>query len=236
MIESNGEKFLSPFSEPVQESEFDRLLEFKMNPEKVIHRRGGIDSESSFKLYREGQKIFKIMREKYHISIPEFNYVFAPPESGSKANFVVYTVRDKIHGTPLNEKLSENDDSLRVKLDIFFTNLFRFYQDIYTEGGNYLNDLPPQQFVYGRKRGESEDSVYLIDTDPWYSTFSSNRETLYNSDFFHMLVNLLDLLNTVEEINQFSLLNARNLFRNFVYSIVETSENAEYLSILKKNL
>lgn len=236
MSNVKGERFLSLFSEPVQESIIDRsLLEFETNPNKIIHSRSGTDQEKTYELYREGQKVFKVLRDVYDIPVPEFNYIFAPLEPGRKGEFTVYTVRDKIHGTSLKERLPADDGEVQKRLDTFFTNLFKFYKDIYTDGGNYLTDVPPQQFVYGRKIEEDEDRVYLIDTDPWYEVYNPHIESPYNSNFFHTLVTLVECLKSVEEKNQLSLVNARALLKDFVSSIKETDQNKEYLTTLKKS-
>jgi hypothetical protein len=116
-------------------------------------------------LVQEAENLFGELENKYGVNIPFDDYRIGKDKSG---NDIVYCVVDRIDGKHLEEvgpsiEFSEQAETL-------YTSIAKYFLDKFEEGGLYLWDINGQsQYIYGKKAGEQEDKIYLIDTDIWMS-------------------------------------------------------------------
>ncbi len=180
-----------------------------------------MDLKSSQELYRRGEELFNALRDSYGISVPPFEYVFGQnPSEKNKSSFTIYTIRDRVAGVDLLEANASEDASLKEKVDSSFAKLVHFYSDVYDRGGDYLTDVPPTQFVYGKCSQDTEKEVYLVDTDPWLNSYDKqNEESQFNHDFFYTLKSLFETFQRVKSSLKINLPLADRSFKNLIQSL-----------------
>lgn len=124
------------------------------SPEELNQRyKGKIEIPDLLKI---AEHLFEEIEEKYGILVPASFFV----GRDNSANSIV----DKIEGKNLAQANVSNEIVPQVQK--LYASVAKYFLDKLMYGGFYLTDINnPNQYVYGRKRGESEDKIYLIDTD-----------------------------------------------------------------------
>lgn len=112
--------------------------------------------------FKEGVRDIRELSERYGIALPTFEFVLGD-RGGDKIN--IFTVIDKIDGESL-QNVEKFPQEAKDKLDNFYKSMAQYYFDKYKEGGNYFWDFRNSQFIYGHKKGEKEDRVYMVDIEP----------------------------------------------------------------------
>lgn len=188
-----------PFKTPLEDSEYSHKIKLlEAAPDKVVRkyllysprliklsekitsdewasRRFHEEFEKEIDKFKRGSDIFRTLEKKYHIAIPKFDCVVGKNEED--ADVLVYIVVDKIIGENI-EEASNLPPEAREKLDEFYTALIQYYYDVFQEGGDYWWDFTNKQIVYGHKKDEKEDKVYIVDIEPFYLTLKRNKEDL----------------------------------------------------------
>lgn len=216
-----------PFKNPLMRTIKSTSLEDKFigtleeHPEKVIRTRAYEINNTIIDRHRDVKKMFDNMRTNYGIHIPEMEFVIGPSPK-TKDEIIVYTVVNKIHGNSLNN-LHEtiNSDEARVKIDNCLTSMVQYYWDVEKNGGWYVNDFTNlgELFMYGRRAGETEDNIWLVDVDL--------------PNFFHTKDPDNPQGTLAWKINQFysyfsskiELPNTKDKFREYLESISESNGN-----------
>lgn len=160
-----------PFRSLVSSGISEMFSEIESNPNKVIRTESFDELDERYnnkieitELTKITKKLFKELEEKYGIPTP-VDFLIGKNKEGDK---VVYSIVDKIAGRNLEEV--EPSVEVITKSDALYASVAKYFFDKSNEGGPYLCDINnPSQFVYGRKHGEQEDKVYLVDTDLYIS-------------------------------------------------------------------
>lgn len=168
----------APFRNLIDSDVSEMFSEIENNPNKVIRAEsfGELNERYDNKieiieLTKIAKKLFNELEEKYGIFTPT-DFLIGKNKEGDK---VVYSIVEKIEGRNLEE--AELSTEVITKSETLYASVAKYFFDKSHEGGLYLCDINnPSQFVYGRKHGEQEDKVYLIDTDIY---ISNNRAGIY---------------------------------------------------------
>lgn len=152
--------FKSPLVESGYKSQLDDIRALKSDPEKIV-RVSRYHFPKDFAARHK--KIFDKLKNEYGINVPNVNFVIGPGEKGDIPR--LYIVTDRIHGTKLEDKKFDPDElsSARDKLDNLFSSIIQYYWDVSRQGGDYNDDLYTRQFIWGRRKGDTEDKIYLVD-------------------------------------------------------------------------
>lgn len=138
------------------------------NPDKLVRSRNlGEHLEKKFELgfseeeFKRGKVMFDKMRNEYGISIPDIQLIIGEEKGQRK----MFTVIDRIYGKSL-DKIEIFPPEAQTEADDFFYKLANFFYDIFKRGGDYWSDLRNDQYVYGHKKNEKNEKIYIVDTDP----------------------------------------------------------------------
>ena len=149
-----------------------KLFEEKNFPNKIIRVERADELLSKHnnafefpELVQEAGRLYRELEEKYGINVPINTYKIEKDKSGHD---IVYCIVDRIEGKHLEEVDLSNEFNEQV--ETLYTSVARYFVDKQKEGGLYLWDINGQsQYIYGKKSGEQNDKIYLIDTDIWMS-------------------------------------------------------------------
>lgn len=135
--------------------------------------------------FKEGVRDIRELSERYDIALPAFEFVLGE-KSGEKIN--IFTVVDKIYGENL-VRIKKFPPEAKDKLDNFYSSMAQYYFDKYKKGGSYFWDFKNSQFVYGHKKDEKEDRVYMVDIEP-----RSDKHSGEVADLFEILIMIGNVL------------------------------------------
>jgi hypothetical protein len=179
----------TPFSDKLKPSDvsgyhnkwkIDKLNEFEGDSEKIVRVEKFENLEKRFKgkldiveAAQIASGLFRELEEVYGIKVPT-QFVIGKNEKGEK---VVYQLVDKIEGKSLGE--APKTPEFVNAVEKLYENISKYFLDKAEHGGFYLTDINAKnQYVYGKKKGETEDKMYLIDTDMY---FHNGRAALYQT-------------------------------------------------------
>ncbi len=154
---------------------FGKLNEVENNPNKIIRIVRGydefVDNNKIIELIRADKKLFKELETEYDILVPA-DFLIGKDKKGDK---IAYSIVDRIHGKNL-EKVDRSNE-VAVQVEALFASVAKYFLDKFVKNSLYLCDIGNlEQYVYGRKNGEQEDKIYLVDTD---LAVSNNRIDMY---------------------------------------------------------
>lgn len=122
------------------------------------------------------KKLYTELGEKYGIVAP----VTFSIEKNNKGEDVVCSIVDKIKGEHF-ENINNQEDLLN-KVEKLYSSIAEYFLDKYKEGGLYIWDINGEsQYLYGKKEGDTEDKIYIVDTDIW---LSKSKEDMYLSFYW----------------------------------------------------
>ena len=122
------------------------------------------------------KKLYQELEEKYNILVP-VDFTISKYGDGKD---VVCSITNKIEGKHLGE-INKSEEFLS-KTEKLYASIAKYFLDKFREGGLYVWDLNGEsQYVYGKKLGDKEDKIYLIDTDIW---LSKNKNDMYLSVYW----------------------------------------------------
>ncbi len=148
-----------------------KLFEAASLPNKII-RSEGVDELShkhgdrieTSELVEDARRLYRELQDEYTINAPVKFYTGNDIDN----NQVVYSVVDKIEGKHF-DKVQISDEFVS-KAEGLYASVSRYFLDKQNDDGLHLWDICGQsQYVYGRRSGEQEDRIFLIDTDIWLS-------------------------------------------------------------------
>lgn len=199
-----------PFRNLVDSDILERFSEIENNPNKVIRKESFDELNERYnnkieiiELTKVAKRLFDELAGKYNILVAA-DFLIGKNKEGGK---VVYSIVDKIDGGNLEEV--ELSTETATKAEVLYASVAKYFFDKSHEGGLYLCDINnPSQYVYGRKNGEQEDKIYLIDTDIY---ISNSRAGMY------LVVNWLTRhMSGVEKHFKIKFEKAREYIRQFV--------------------
>lgn len=186
--ESKNKKEPSPFREELQpispernmsghESKFRTLpnLGGKLIRMEAIDKRlepgRGRFGRTHFEDYVRAREIFSEIRSRYGIAVPEMRMVALAKtseltKSGDVDGGKMFTIVDDIEGKSLYETRCLPQEAA-PQFERFFEKLIRYIIDSYAEKKPFLWDIDrAKQYVYGRKKEDKDNEIYLVDVDP----------------------------------------------------------------------
>lgn len=145
------------------------------------------DLEWEKQRFENGINELDVLKHEYGINIPTVELVIGTEETEVGSEAKILLVVDEIEGENLERlKMSQVDSELmRDKLDNLFCAIINYYSERFP--GNYLYDTAKlEQYVYGRKKGESNEKteIYLVDIDFIYGNDSDvffNMSAIYDN-------------------------------------------------------
>lgn len=187
---------MTPFREPLKETEYrSEIKELKSRPDKLVRESFGITFRGSrTKINREnlnryiekflkGKKLFARLRETYGIKIVSMDYVIGQNDKG---DLKLFTIVDRIDGENLKD-VKILPAEAKKEIDSTYAAMAQHYLDAYKNKSDFWRDPSNRQFVYGRKYGEKENHVYLVDVDPEINVYGEQEEREFNEDLFFCL-------------------------------------------------
>lgn len=197
-------KRLAPFSKPLVGIDFGKSIgkfyELKGSPEKIVRvmEFGGV-LDQDLSMYAKAKEYFGELRQKYGIHVPEMQTVVVVRSRVSEReghlfyySGLFYTVVDRIYGATLRE-ISKASQFPNDKFDECFASLVLMFTDVEKNGGAFVGDFvnPWEMFMYGRRVGEEEDNVYLVDVDPELG-MHDEKDELSQLGLLHVVENFYD--------------------------------------------
>ena len=166
---------------------------YHSSPEEVA----SVESAQTIEIQDEAKKHFEELEDKYGISVAPFEYKIGFDEESNEN--VLYCISDKIHGDNLITKLKEKYFNNRIgDVEKLLISLTSYFKDKYKEGNYYLGDVANiGNYIYGKRKDEKEDKLYLIDTEPVLVGLKTPQE----KEFFNKRV-LEVLLSQIEYIER----------------------------------
>ena len=148
---------------------YEKFFELKDEPNKVIRVESSGELNRKHKgkfelaeLVEIAKGLYKELQEKYGINVPADFFI----GKDKKEKDVAYSVVDKIEGKHLGEV--DKSEEISKKVEKLYTSVTKYFLDKSKEDGLYLWDIcGPSQYVYGKKPGDREEEIYLVDTDIW---------------------------------------------------------------------
>jgi hypothetical protein len=144
---------------------------------------------------------------------------------------------EMIYGENLEQKkFSQSEIEIaRRKLNDFYSSLIDYVRYKYVNGGYYLSDIfSNAQYVYGKRKEEKQDNVYLIDLGTKVGEYKPVADRSYNTDLSRCLWNIFQMIQSAEErLGGTELDTARIKLLNFLNSIASDDPNYSSLIALK---
>lgn len=144
--------------------------------------------------------------KQYGIDAP-VHFVVAPDEN---KNDCVYTITDWVEPAS-NARLSPEERERRNDAWKTLVNqLLTYYENANINGTPFFEDIAGlDQYVYGKKEGDTENRLYLVDVDP---QLTNNFERLY----FNFRVLFSSFISEAERTFGLDLTDVRARYRNLV--------------------
>ncbi len=135
------------------------------------------------------KKLFQEL-ENYGIEAPVKWVVAEAPIEDKYQGPALYALTDKINGTEFGNISLNEEEKAFVKIKDTINSWIDYISSKLDQDGYFLTDITRgRQYVYGKKEGDLENKVYLVDTDPFIS--KDKDELFFN---FIMIPNEIDFL------------------------------------------
>ena len=210
-----------PFREPLSDSDLAHTIKkLSSNPDKLVREWDFKKQYQSIEDARKGIEMFRKMEGLYGIAIPKMDLLVGKANDRIK----LFTVLDKIEGENLaNIAVFSPED--KDESDKFFTALAQFYFDVYQKGGEYWWDFGLRQLVYGHKKGEPGNRVYIVDVEPRY--YVHDKANPKNADVLDYLSRIAADITLLESRfkNKILLQNSRALLLKIAKDLKSGIEN-----------
>lgn len=174
------------------------------------------------------------MREIYGIKTVSMDYVVGQNEKGE---LKLFTIVDRINGENLKD-IKILPTEAKKEFDSIYAALAQHYLDAYINKNDYWRDSANRQFVYGRKYGEKEDHVYLVDVDPEINVYDEQGEREFNEELFYCLEKICeDMLMVEQKFNSpLKLSQSREKFAEIIEKISKEKPESRIKSIIMDKL
>ncbi|MES2437409.1 MAG: hypothetical protein V4519_05365 [Patescibacteria group bacterium] len=162
----------------------EELLQLENHPNKIIRIYPLDVVEQTYHMPAEealknGKRLFEELNTNYNIST-KADFVIGKDKEDRK---VVYIITDRIEGESLHHIVdkSESDEIKKIEGDVhnMYISLIKYYTDKIQSGDYFLDDIAIlHQYVYGKKTGELEEKIYMVDTD---ISFNKDKASIYEA-------------------------------------------------------
>ena len=158
----------------------DKIIRLEKFSKKQIKSNNFDDLESRVENHKKGKRLFFELKEKYGISVPEFNFVVG---EGNDSLPMMYTVVDKVKGKHFVEALPEFRDEGEIEIiENHFIKIINYLRDKHKEQGEWLCDIVSnKQYMFGKTSNNQEDDLYLVDVQPLFLNFDKKSSRNYCS-------------------------------------------------------
>lgn len=161
----------------------NKFYEFENNPNKIVRVESFdelLDKHDNkieiSELVGITKKLYKELEEKYDIVAP-VDFAVAKDKDGKN---IVCSITSKIEGQNLGRV--EKSEEFINKVKKLYSSVAKYFLDKYKSGELYIWDINEEsQYIYGKRVGDKEEKIYLIDTDIW---LSKNKNDMYLSVYW----------------------------------------------------
>jgi hypothetical protein len=183
---------------------------------KNTHGQTKKDLERRIEIYKDGKKLFHELRDKYNINVIPFGYIVGKADPDDSPQ--VFSVTKKIFGKNIRDiSRGELDDQENKKFskeaDQMISSLAEYAKDKYANYGNILNDVfHYHQYVFGKKTGDKENKIYLVDIEPLYIKMENippGKVGFRDNQVFNAVQSLQNFISCVEQLTHMRLISAR---------------------------
>lgn len=219
---SNMPQELSPdpfLHEPIVDHEVNsasRILHFQENPEvfvkemdpvwisKNIAKKRRIESMPEFleRVATRGQAVQREFTEKTGIKAPRSQLIVSKNAEGED---VLYRISRRVHGITIEDAIRSGEVA-DGEIETLIVSVFDYYKAKLASGEDFMWDTHwVEQYRYGHVAGETEDSIYLADTDPMYGEgwkANDDPRTGY-AEIEQTTACVLDMIDQFAEIKEF---------------------------------
>ena len=182
-----------------------------------------VESARTIEIQNQAEEEFKELNDEYDISVAPFEYKTVLDKETNEN--VLYCISGKIHGENLITKLKEKDFGNQIKnVEKWLVSLTSYFKNKYREGDRYLGDLANiGNYIYGHRKDEIEDKLYLIDTEPVLVGLKTPQE----KEFFNerVLKNLLAQIEYIERETGEELVDARTEYADLAKDVTGNKED-----------
>lgn len=219
-----------PFNRPLVDSKLSpkfKALEGDQNKiirEIQVRAHATKDAREVVEIVSRGFRVFEKLRDKYHINIPNTEFVIGNKKKTGYAT--LYTRVDLIEGQNLTE--TDLPTEAKEKLENFYCSLLQSYADIYLEGGDFWRDFNNTQIVYGHKKESPINDFYIVDLDTnniAISNYDLNRKNISNKTLFEQIFAIAFAIKQAEE--KFNSPLRLEKSRNKIIEIIKTIDFRE---------
>ncbi|MFH1233737.1 MAG: hypothetical protein V1649_03775 [Patescibacteria group bacterium] len=149
-----------------------KLFEFEDDPNHIV-RVEDLDmmrsylSDENLTIQEAAEKtkaIFDELRNKFGIDAP-VNFATAVDETGTQ---LLYIITDRVQGQKVEEIDFDplENGKLAEEFENFYLSLVKYFVDKFNSNELVLWDIAKSSALkYGKKPGDNEDNIYLVDTD-----------------------------------------------------------------------
>ena len=113
------------------------------------------------------QSLYAELRDVYGVQMPNVTYKLGSDTNGNQGYF---RRSEPVHGKNLAQVLAHVPSD---QLEAHYVSLAHYYGDKAKSDGDYPLDIANDQFMYGRREGDTVDKIYLVDQEPLYSNRSA---------------------------------------------------------------
>jgi hypothetical protein len=167
------------YSTPLERVEATGSLQaLQRDPSKVIRSERFSDLQNMYgdafecvELAAIANRLYAELEALYGISVPT-NIIVDRDDEGE---IVIAQAVDRIDGVSLEQ--AESTSELAEKVEVLYTSIARYLYEKSNSDDYYLTDLNnPSQYMFGRKPGEHQARLHLVDTDIY---LNKGRERMY---------------------------------------------------------
>ncbi|OGH23339.1 MAG: hypothetical protein A2958_00235 [Candidatus Levybacteria bacterium RIFCSPLOWO2_01_FULL_38_13] len=217
---------------PVPDDGNQHLYTLDGNPNYVVRQNRIIVSEGVPQLNKIdiAEALFEELERDYGIHVVPFDTVVGLGEDNLTSAFMIV---DKVKGAELPKAQVSEQEAKE-----FFSNLLRYHIDKFEQGGFFLCDLNPDDFMYGNTEKDTTKKVYLVDLDQFYEFFDDLNPNQKNEYFSTNLEGLNDILNTLEKNSKSDLGGLREDYLAFlrrIRNLLHPADQETIDSILENN-
>src|SRR3990167_2361822 len=210
------------------------LKQLENNPEKIVKisrkeniyrfspKNNPVESPESLEIIKKSKEHYEELINKYGIAVTPFEYAIDMDEEEKEP--VLYSVSDKIYGDNLLTKVKECkfDENIKEVEDLLIA-LTNYFEDKFYNDNYYLEDVGNlSNYMYGHRKGENKDRIYLVDIEPVLSDLNSleKRKHFYS----RMKESFYPHIEYAEKEMGVNLTDVRKEYSDFIEGVKTTSE------------
>lgn len=151
-----------------RDREVRRFFELKEYPHKIVRELLPI----SIHRLAQFKQALRRLTDQFGVATPNLDY-----QQGNWDD--TYMITDRVYGLPIQKVGLAVTPLIRDVLTQHFDRMTTYFETIFSEGGDFLTDIHYlvhgqthlAQYVYGHRKDETEEQLYLVDIEPRFDTF-----------------------------------------------------------------